>query len=107
MVEVSAKVAVVNLLLHHPDGVTFPMLNEFRRVLIREAGEPYIFVDTSEDSILSMIECAGIALLDKETIKRTPDSDSYYRQWFVDEYVNNGYSESFKKTLSEVCQKVS
>jgi len=107
MVEISAKVAVVNLLLHHPEGVTFPMLNEFRRVLLKDAGEPYIFVDTSEDSILSVVECAGVALLDKGTIKRTSDSDSYYDPAFVNKYVNNGYSKEFKKTLSEVCLKVS
>jgi hypothetical protein len=107
MVEVSAKVAVVNLLLHHPNGVTFPMLNEFRRVLLKEAGEPFIFVDTSEDSILSMVECAGVVLLDKDTIKRTPDSDSYYDPAFVDKYINSGYSEGFKKILFEVCLRVS
>jgi len=106
MVEVSAKVAVVNLLFHHPEGVTFPMLYEFRQNLIRDSGEPYIYVDTSEDSVLAMIESTGVAFLKEGTIKREPDTSDYFSLFFIDEYINNGYSKNFKEALFKVASQV-
>jgi len=106
MIEVSAKVAIVNLLYHHPEGITFPMLYEFRQNLIRDSGEPYIYVDTSEDSILAMIEGTGVVFLKEGTIKREPDTNDYFSWFFIDKYINKGYSRGFKKVLFKVASQV-